>query len=70
MFLGLGINQVMKCHHKGCKIKMKVLKFSCKYCCSDFCLKHQLPEDHNCTSSMKEVVILPGPVVPSKLTFI
>jgi len=38
-----------KCSHDGCNGRpVKIVGF-CKYCESDYCATHRLPESHNCT---------------------
>ena len=37
-----------RCTLSTCKKKMGYMKFECKFCHTCHCLKHQLPEKHNC----------------------
>ncbi|CAF0867839.1 unnamed protein product [Brachionus calyciflorus] len=42
-----------KCAHKTCKTKTNgVFKFECLVCHKNFCNKHRIPEDHECTGIM------------------
>ena len=62
----------MKC--KNCKKAskgIKALTFECRYCKKIFCLKHQIPEMHDCPSvNFKEgdyFVFSTETIIPSKL---
>lgn len=41
-----------KCNYHNCKNKLNMLNFTCK-CEFKFCLKHRLPEEHDCSFSHK-----------------
>ena len=42
------MTSIMICECLGCKKKTKLMSFKCK-CGKTFCIKHRLPETHNCT---------------------
>lgn len=39
----------MKCNYENCKRKIALIIGDCKYCRTQFCAEHRLPEDHLCT---------------------
>lgn len=39
---------VKRCMCLGCKNKISLCFFKCKFCSQLFCTIHQLPENHNC----------------------
>ena len=39
-----------RCHCDGCSLKVAMIVGHCKYCDNDFCLKHRLPESHDCVN--------------------
>lgn len=46
-----------RCCALGCKKKIGLLSFECK-CGLSFCVKHKLPEVHNCTFNHKREGLL------------
>ena len=42
-----------KCSFQYCKNKLNMMSFNCD-CEGKYCLKHRLPEEHNCIYSHKE----------------
>lgn len=36
------------CFCTRCKKSVTIMRFDCKFCEKTYCLKHQLPERHNC----------------------
>lgn len=46
-----------RCCALGCKKKIGLLSFQCK-CGLSFCVKHKLPELHNCTFNHKSEGVL------------
>jgi len=42
-----------RCCADSCKTKLGMMDFSCG-CGGKYCLKHRLPEEHECTFSHKE----------------
>ena len=48
---------VPRCCALGCKKKIGLLSFECK-CGLSFCVKHKLPEVHNCTFNHKSEGVL------------
>lgn len=55
-----------KCACNGCKKKLNTLSFTCKWCSKSYCLKHQLPETHLCSSFSRGTVSLQQ-IVPPKI---
>jgi len=47
-------NKVKKC--LCCKKSITLLNFKCSYCEQYFCVKHRLPEDHECTHDYKHII--------------
>lgn len=43
-----------RCCAEGCTKKLKLSDMDCR-CGKRFCLKHRLPEDHNCSVNYKNV---------------
>jgi predicted nucleic acid binding AN1-type Zn finger protein len=41
-------NKPGRCACPGCKKKVTIMSFTCKFCSSNFCPSHQLPENHKC----------------------
>jgi predicted nucleic acid binding AN1-type Zn finger protein len=37
-----------RCCTPGCKKKINILAFTCKFCEHKYCVSHQLPESHAC----------------------
>ena len=37
-----------KCSYGDCKTKVALVVGDCKYCIKRFCMKHSLPEQHQC----------------------
>lgn len=58
-----------RCSQRNCKKKLKTMRFGCPRCSGSFCLRHQLPEAHDCP-----VAVLPlkacGAIIPAKISFI
>jgi len=44
---------------KFCGEEIGYLPFRCKYCGKQFCKKHRLPENHQCTFELKHVPLVP-----------
>ena len=38
----------VRCDFQSCKKKIGILCFHCRFCESNFCVQHQLPETHAC----------------------
>jgi predicted nucleic acid binding AN1-type Zn finger protein len=47
----------MSCNERCgfCKKKINILSFTCKFCHSNFCCSHQLPETHKCDIKKSDV---------------
>ena len=57
-----------KCNHENCKKKISFAnKITCR-CGKNFCIKHSLPECHNCEFNFKENKITLVKVVADKIT--
>ena len=41
------------CSHTSCNSKLKLTDFDCR-CSNRFCMKHRLPELHNCSYDFKK----------------
>mgnify|MGYP006098961945 CR=1 FL=1 len=52
-----------KCHFCECKKKIKLTDIECK-CGFKYCLKHRMPESHNCSFNYKEEA---GKILSDKL---
>ncbi len=39
---------MIRCSHQDCNKKLKLIQFKCK-CNKVFCMKHKMPEIHNCS---------------------
>jgi predicted nucleic acid binding AN1-type Zn finger protein len=39
---------IQRCSEDICRKKINIMSFECKFCHSNFCCSHQLPEKHNC----------------------
>ena len=37
-----------RCACDGCRKRISVMRFKCKFCLKDYCGRHQLPEVHAC----------------------
>ena len=49
----------MECDKKMCKYCKKnitSINFKCLYCEKIFCVKHRLPEDHECSNDYKKII--------------
>lgn len=44
-----------RCMCQGCKKKISILCFTCKFCNKEFCTSHQLPENHHCNIQNSEI---------------
>jgi predicted nucleic acid binding AN1-type Zn finger protein len=40
--------EVLRCDEDLCRKKINIMSFQCKFCHSNFCCSHQLPEKHHC----------------------
>ena len=40
--------RITHCQARGCKEKLTLLNYHCRYCDKKFCEKHRLPEEHRC----------------------
>jgi hypothetical protein len=58
---------MIRCEASECKKKC-IIYFKCK-CCKVYCIKHQLPEKHNCEHK-EELFVLEIKLPPSKINFI
>jgi len=47
-----------------CSKSISVLKMDCKKCCKSFCLKHFLPEAHECTKLAVDDDDVPRLILP------
>ena len=54
-----------RCRHENCNKKLKLLYFECK-CGLAFCLKHKMPELHNCTFDYRAIDDLPEQIEKTK----
>jgi len=55
---------MLRCEHELCR-KKSLIHFKCK-CCKIYCIKHQLPEKHECQKKQELFVIdiqLPEPKI-------
>ena len=43
-----------KCSDDNCNRKIKLTDFPCK-CNNIYCIKHRLPEEHQCTFNFKQI---------------
>ena len=59
-------NIINKCFHTDCNMKLKLTDFDCK-CNHRFCMKHRLPESHNCSYDFKKDKIQLIKVVAEKV---
>lgn len=41
------------CFYEGCKKKINITDIQCNYCNEIYCLKHRLPEQHECRAIIK-----------------
>lgn len=41
-------SEVERCNFPDCRKKIKYLGFCCRFCRVKFCIRHQLPEIHEC----------------------
>jgi len=48
LYLSANIMADNRCEMNDCRKRTYPLGFHCKFCCKTFCLKHQLPENHDC----------------------
>jgi predicted nucleic acid binding AN1-type Zn finger protein len=56
-----------RCSFPGCKKKLTLLNnYSCR-CCLSFCMKHQLPESHDCNYNYKNDKIKLDKIVAPKI---
>ena len=55
-----------RCAFECCKQKLKLTDMPC-VCENIFCIKHRLPEYHNCTHNFKEKKIVLEKVVHEKI---
>jgi predicted nucleic acid binding AN1-type Zn finger protein len=55
-----------KCYHTSCNAKLKLTDFDCK-CTNRFCMKHRMPELHNCSYDFKKDKIQLIKVVAEKV---
>ena len=49
-------SNIETCSFESCKKKVHLISFTCDYCNKKYCIKHRLPEVHNCQGK-KEVDI-------------
>ncbi len=54
-----------RCCHENCNKKLNILCFECK-CGLVFCLKHKMPELHNCTFDYRAIDDLPEKIEKTK----
>ncbi len=55
-----------KCSHTTCNAKLKLTDFDCR-CSNRFCMKHRMPESHNCSYDFKKDKINLVKVVAEKV---
>jgi predicted nucleic acid binding AN1-type Zn finger protein len=55
-----------KCSHSPCNTKLKLTDFDCR-CSNRFCMKHRLPESHDCSYDFKKDKINLVKVVAEKV---
>ena len=58
---------MLRCEFNTCKKKC-IIHFKCK-CCKIFCIKHQLPEKHECEHK-EELFVLDIQTFASKINYI
>ena len=56
-----------KCSHSSCNAKLKLTDFNCR-CSNRFCMKHRLPESHDCSYDFKKDKINLVKVVAEKVS--
>ncbi len=56
-----------KCSHSTCNTKLKLTDFDCR-CSNRFCMKHRLPESHDCSYDFKKDKIQLIKVVAEKVS--
>jgi predicted nucleic acid binding AN1-type Zn finger protein len=56
-----------KCYHISCNAKLKLTDFDCR-CNNKFCVKHRMPESHDCSYDFKKDKINLIKVVADKVT--
>jgi predicted nucleic acid binding AN1-type Zn finger protein len=56
-----------KCSHSTCNTKLKLTDFNCR-CSNRFCMKHRLPESHDCSYDFKKDKINLVKVVAEKVS--
>jgi len=44
-----------RCYHHECKAKLRLTDINCAYCKTHYCMKHRLPEQHNCPHDFRKV---------------
>ncbi len=54
------------CSHQLCKSKLKLTDFDCR-CSNRFCMKHRMPETHDCSYDFKKDKINLVKVVAEKV---
>ncbi len=55
-----------KCYHTTCNAKLKLTDFDCR-CSNRFCMKHRMPESHDCSYDFKKDKINLVKVVAEKV---
>jgi predicted nucleic acid binding AN1-type Zn finger protein len=57
---------INKCFHTSCNAKLKLTDFNCR-CSNKFCMKHRMPESHDCSYDFKKDKINLVKVVAEKI---
>lgn len=42
-----------RCHKKDCNKRLGLMVFKCNCCEEEFCVKHRIPEEHNCDNNYR-----------------